>query len=93
MGAFPAEKFEFLEQSVSEMVRVGSITKLVLSSSFYDDYYLKVIAYCQDYLILNDYQSTNQVPYLEQRCMVGHKNVALLALFPTWDHASSFSLL
>ncbi len=37
--------------------------------------------------------SINKVPNLEQRCTVGHKNVALSALFPTWDHAFSFSFL
>ncbi len=41
---------------------------------FWDDYYLNILAYCQDYLIYHDYWSNHLVPYLEQRHKVGHMN-------------------
>jgi hypothetical protein len=55
MGAFPVEESELSERDISNVVRVDSSTKLMVSSSskklFYDDYYLKVLAYHQEYLI------------------------------------------
>ncbi len=41
---------------------------------FCDDYFLNILAYCQEYLIYHDCWSNHPVPHLEQRHKVGHMN-------------------
>ncbi len=49
MGVFPAEQSESSERGTSDVVRVEFSNHN--QTLFYDDYYLKVLAYHQEYLI------------------------------------------
>jgi hypothetical protein len=67
MDAFCWE-LESSERHTSDVARVDSSTNSRnhhFQKLFCDDYYLNILAYCQEYLIYHDYWSNHLVPHLE----------------------------
>ncbi len=77
MDAFSWE-LESLERDTSNVARVDSSTNSRClqhhQKLFCDEYYLNILACCQEYLIYHDYWSNHLVPHLEQRHKMGHIN-------------------
>ncbi len=71
-------ELESSERDTSDVARVDSSTNSRClhhcQKLCCDDYYLKILAYHQEYLICHDYWSNHLVSHLEQRHKVGHMN-------------------